>query len=88
MSTGNGGIRGTMERASPKLEKLTRPEKYGGQGIKVLCAVLAVTTVLFAVDALVINEANIAKIYDAFFRLWGLIGGVTGLVILVRLFKK
>ncbi len=88
MGTGNGGIRGTMERAAPKLEKLTRPESFGGQGWKVACGFLALIAFMGLADFIVIQPGKIAVFWDALMGGVVLLGGGTTLLTLVRMFKK
>ena len=88
MGTGNGGIRGTMEKASPKFEKLTRPERFGGSGWKVACGFLALIAFMGLADFVVIQPGKIAAFWDALIVGVGVLGGGTTLLTLVRMWKK
>ena len=81
-------IRGTIERASPKFEKMTRPEKFGGNGWKVACLFLAMIAFLALADFVVIQPGKIAVFWDAMMGGVVVIGGGTTLLTIFRMFKK
>ena len=81
-------IRREMESKLPVVEKMTRPENYGGHGYKtILIVILGVVAFLGLTDVVNVDNAAARTVFSGFKAVWLTVGGIAGGIAIVRIFK-
>lgn len=66
------------------LDRCTRPERSGGNGWKVAVGFLAAWAFMGLTDVMVIDHEHVTEVYDAVLVVLGAVGGISGVVTIVR----